>query len=270
MKHVKRRRRSALWLLLIVPLLLLGVRLLRKERPCEVPAPVRLGEEEILCRIEKFARRDPDAARVLERRETYPLRLLAALANNPEMAAFAAGYPGDGTETGGFTAGELSEDRPLLLQWDPRWGYVPYGDANIGLNGCGPVCLSMAILALTGDETATPQALAAWAEENGCYVDGYGTEWRFVPDAAPYWGVEAREIPLWEDSLRGELDAGHPVICCVGEGDFTTSGHFLVLWAMEGRDVILSDPNCRARSETKWAYDRLAPQIEILWALEPA
>ncbi len=269
MRHAKRRR-PMFWILPIVSLLFLCGWFLLKGKSHEVPVPKRMGEEEILRRIEELADRDPDAAYVLEHREAYPMRLLLSLANNPEMASFAAGYPGEGAETGGFTAEEISADRPLLLQWDTRWGYAPYGDANIGLNGCGPVCLSMAILSLMGDETATPLALAAWAEENGYYVDGCGTEWSFIPDAALYYGVEAREIPLWEDSLRQELDAGNPVICCVGEGDFTTSGHFLVLWAMEGDNVTLSDPNCRARSEAQWPYDRLAPQIEILWALELA
>ena len=48
--------------------------------------------------------------------------------------------------------------------------------------------------------------------------------------------------------LRGSLDAGHPVLCCVqaygtpGEYAATQAGHYVVVIGYQGDDLILQDP----------------------------
>ena len=53
---------------------------------------------------------------------------------------------------------------PLLMQWDERWGYESYGSGLIGWTGCGPTCLSMAAVGLTGDTGWNPAKVAAFSE----------------------------------------------------------------------------------------------------------
>lgn len=43
-------------------------------------------------------------------------------------------------------------------------------DSNIAVNGCGPVCLSMVIVSLTGDSEATPDALAKDSDRGDSFI----------------------------------------------------------------------------------------------------
>ncbi|MBQ3404086.1 MAG: C39 family peptidase, partial [Oscillospiraceae bacterium] len=166
---------------------------------------------------------------------------------------------------GGLSSGELSSPHHLLLQWDRRWGYAPYGSSVIGLNGCGPTCLSMVITMLKGDGT-TPDRVAAYSEDSGCYESGRGTTWQLMTEGAAHYGLTCRELPLWEATMKQELDAGHPIICSVGPGDFTTEGHYIVIYGYDGGGFLVNDPNSMARSGVSWDYDRLSGQIRNLWS----
>lgn len=67
---------------------------------------------------------------------------------------------------------------------------------------------------------------------------------------------------LWQNQLA----SGHPIICSMRPGDFTTTGHFIVLNGYENGQFHVLDPNSNANSEKLWSYERLSPQINNLWA----
>lgn len=216
--------------------------------------------------LAELALTNPDIAEIYSRREAYPEDLLTALANNPELTGFVKGYLTAGqTATGGITSEETAQDFPLFMQWDARWGYVPYGGLNIGVSGCGPTCLSMAIFALTKDETATPDALAAYGMENGYYTKGVGTSWSFMTDAPTAYGVCAMELGLDEEIMKYYLDRGCPIICAMRPGDFTISGHFIMLYGYDQDGFMINDPNSRERSGRRWDFETLRYQIKNLW-----
>ena len=127
--------------------------------PWEVSKPVERTEAEVLKRLGELGQASPMINEIYQNYSRYPEELLAALANNPEMADFVSGYPDSDGVTGGITASEKEQEFPLFLQWDPRWGYAPYGNSCIGLAGCGPTCLSMVLFCLTRDETITPDRI---------------------------------------------------------------------------------------------------------------
>lgn len=207
-----------------------------------------------------------EVAAVLTDTGTYPQDYLDALENNPELLEFVKGYPDAKKEaTGGITDEELGESWPLLLQWDRRWGYVPYGDHDIGLSGCAPTCLSMVVVGLTKNKDATPDAVADFAEQNGYYLYGTGTKWSLMTEGAAYFGVRGSELALDKNRIFSALEQGHPIICSVRPGDFTKGGHFLVFVGTKDGKIRLNDPNSRIRSEKLWDYETLAPQIKSLW-----
>ena len=75
----------------------------------------------------------------------YPQSLIELLERNPETEQFVLEYPTAKDVDYTIDLSEYSRDTvPLFLQWDQRWGYIPYGSDVAGLTGCGPVCLSMA------------------------------------------------------------------------------------------------------------------------------
>lgn len=198
----------------------------------------------------------------------WPDSLIELLERNPETKEFVMGYqdyegPLDTDVSGEVTKGEI----PLFLQWDRRWGYETYGNDFLAVTGCGPVCLSMVLCGLTGDTSWNPLKTACWAEEQGYYVDGSGSSWSLMTDGAQSLGLTASEVVFDESHILAELEAGHPIICVVGPGDFTTSGHFLVLTgADDSGKILLHDPNSIIRSQKAWDLEQLMGQIRNLWS----
>lgn len=199
--------------------------------------------------------------------DIYPPVLLEALKNNPELADFVAGYPeSDGSVTGGLTEEELNASFPLLLQWDKRWGYAPYGADNIALSGCATACLSMVAVALTHNPAATPDAVADYATAQGYYEKGSGTKWSIMTKGCQQFGIQGTEVALDRNKVMTLLEEGTPIICSMRPGDFTTTGHFIVLVGTEDGKIRVNDPYSRIRSNTLWEYGTLEYQIKNLWA----
>ena len=181
------------------------------------------------------------------------------------MADFVAGYPkADRKKVGSFSEEEIKADHPLLLQWDKRWGYYKYGDSMIAVSGCGPVCLSMVILGLR-HEGVLPPKICKFSEREEYYVQGSGTSWKLMTEGALHFGLTGRELSLSENSMKNLLDAGGMIICAMGPGDFTTTGHFIVIYGYDGEGFLVNDPNSRQRSSRSWDFDELSGQIKTLW-----
>ncbi len=235
----------------------------------KVDRPRERTYEEVLERLEELAAEEKRIAAILENRFQYPDKLLEALANNPEMTDFVAGYPDRGSDKEvSLTREEKEQEFPLFLQWDPRWGYEEYGDgSNIGLAGCGPTCLSMALYYLTGDESLTPDRMAAYSMENGYYISGTGTAWALLQDVPERYGVAVSQPKAAEDSMKAALDGGSVIICSMGPGDFTAAGHFIIIYGYDRKGFLVNDPNCVARSRQSWGFDELKGQIKNIWVL---
>ncbi|MCH5271057.1 MAG: C39 family peptidase [Lachnospiraceae bacterium] len=225
-----------------------------------------LRNRELEEKLAMMAADNEEIAAIYANREQYPEELLAALAGNPEMTDFVAGYPdAEKKATGGFSEEELEAESPLLLQWDSRWGYASYGDSNIGIAGCAPTCLSMVILSLTGNAEATPDALADYSMRNGHYVEGIGTAWTLLSDGAKEYGLTVKELGLDEDEMKTCLNRGGLIICSMRPGDFTTTGHFIVLYDYDANGFYVHDPNSRIRSDRQWSFADIKYQIKNIW-----
>ena len=232
----------------------------------EVGKPIERSAEEVLKQLSELAQDNSLIGEIYQNYSRYPKELLAALANNPEMADFVSGYPGGDGVTGGITESEKEQEFPLFLQWDPRWGYESYGESCIGLAGCGPTCLSMVLFYLTGDETLTPDMIAEYSMENGYYVQGSGTAWTLMQDMPKLYDIKVTEVSSSERNIKAVLDSGSIVICAMGRGYFTTSGHYIVIYGYDKDGFIVNDPNCVARSNERWAFSEIQYQIKNIWA----
>lgn len=236
--------------------------------------PEQLSESEAYRRLKKMAEEYPELEEIYEACESYPVKLLASLCNNPELHEYVKGYlsyqNGDTSVTGKaeLTEAEKEQKYPLFLQWDKRWGYESYGDFNIALSGCGPTTLAMAAVALTDDHTVTPDVVAAYSMENGFYVEGTGTAWSLMTDGCENFGLKAEEIVLDEIVMKNQLDAGKVLICSMRAGDFTSVGHFVMIYGYNDDGFFINDANCIYRSNRIWPYRELQYQIRILWAFE--
>ena len=189
-----------------------------------------------------------------------------ALDRNPEIRPFIRNYfTADPVVKGGLREEEKKEPYPLFIQWDRRWGFVPYGDDTIGLSGCAPASLSMVLYSLTRDESATPDAIAAYSTENGYYVYGTGTAWELMTDIPEQYPVTAQQLIPTEEELRQHLDQGHMFIFSMGPGDFTEHGHLIVVYDYDDTGFLVNDPFSHANSEKTWTYQVLQGQIKNGW-----
>lgn len=236
--------------------------------------PQQLSDAEVYRRLKELAEEYPELETIYENCESYPIKLLASLCNNPELHEYVKGYlayeKGDTSVAGKpeLTEEEKEQKYPLFLQWDKRWGYEAYGDFNIALSGCGPTTLAMAAVALTDDHTITPDRVAKYSMTNGYYVEGTGTAWSLMTDGCENFGIKSNEISLDEYVMKNQLDEGKVLICSMRKGDFTSVGHFIMIYGYNSAGFFVNDANCIYRSSRTWSYEELKNQIRILWAFE--
>ena len=187
----------------------------------------------------------------------------------PEVADFVSDYPAHHNDhpskdiSGEVTKGVIS----LFIQWDERWGYEDYGGNFLGVNGCGPTCLSMVVCGLTGRTDANPYAVACYSNSMGYYTPGSGTSWALMTDGAEHYGLKAERLTISVNALTDALSQGYVIIASMKPGDFTYTGHYIVLTGLDsdGR-VRVNDSNSRVNSARIWDAQVLADQMKAAWS----
>ena len=197
----------------------------------------------------------------------YPQSLIDLLERNPETEAFVLNYPFREEQSIDLSEYDRSQGVPLLMQWDSRWGYMEYGSDVVGLTGCGPVCLAMAGYYVTGDEKFSPDKMVEFSLDEGYCSWGNGTSWTLISEGGIKLGLDVTEIPLVKQRIMDNLEAGNPIICAMGPGDFTTSGHYIVLVGTEDGMIRVNDPNSFENSGKLWTYEQMESQFRNLWVI---
>ena len=189
-----------------------------------------------------------------------------------EKLDFALLMPFRGEDAGGTNAVITVEEGeiPYLIQYDTRWAYHAYGSSVMGITACGPTCLSMAAIGLTGNKSATPARVADYAESAGHYVPGAGTAWTLFTDGAAAFGLRGTQITADEADMKARLRNGEILVASMLPGDFTTSGHFILIVGHGLFGFNVYDPNSIDLSRRTWSFETLEPQIAQLWSLTAA
>lgn len=222
--------------------------------------------DKILLNIESYPDKEK-SQKILDNKDKIPEGLLRLAGNIPGAIDFVNGYI-DNISPKYYLGESRKLDRyiPLYIQWDKRWGYEKYGDGILGITGCGPTSCAMIISGLLKDVTITPEQIAKIGNEEG-YVDSAGTKWSFFPYIAKKYGLEVEEIPLNYDTIKKHLDNKEPIIVSLKDGNFTTTGHLLVLVDIdEDGNLTINDPNSIKVSEKKWSLEKVQNDINAMWA----
>ncbi|MFA1014707.1 C39 family peptidase [Dubosiella newyorkensis] len=167
-------------------------------------------------------------------------------------------------EPGNLT--ESLDSMPHLLQWDERWGYLPYGSSNIVFAGCAPTSLAMIFSYLNQDPSITPYALAKFSQDNGYFVDGVGTSHALLDAAASQYGIHIESIPISEASFDETLSQGKTLLLSVAPGHFTRVGHFIVVNALENGEYHVLDPNSN-KNTRNWDKNTVLSETSYAWAV---
>lgn len=199
----------------------------------------------------------------------YPKQLQELALKNEEALEFVYDYP---TEHVKEHIVDLTEEAsmdsvPLFVQWDKRWGYEKYSGNFFAASGCGPTTLSMVVVYLTHNRDASPLAVAKYSKEAGYSVDGSGSSWTLISEGCRHYGVKAKTVALDESRMKAELDVGHPIVVNVGPGDFTDTGHFMVITGYDDEGFSINDPNSIEKSGKRWLFKNISSQIRAVWSM---
>ncbi len=139
-------------------------------------------------------------------------------------------------------------------QLDEQYANKPYGTDTIGYAGCGPTSMAIVISTLT-NEYVNPIEMSKWAYENGYWVSGNGSYHTLIPDSAKAFGLDVQGVTLNDDpqKLVNALASGKLVVAIMGKGEFTSSGHFIVLRGVtEGGKILVADPASYNKSNNEY------------------
>lgn len=199
----------------------------------------------------------------------YPKQLKELALKNEEALEFVYDYPAEHVKehTIDLTEEASMDSVPLFVQWDKRWGYEKYSCNFFAASGCGPTTLSMVVVYLTHNREASPIAVAKYSKEAGYSVDGSGSSWTLISEGCRHYGVKAKAVALDESRMKAELDEGHPIVVNVGPGDFTDTGHFMVITGYDDEGFSINDPNSIEKSGKRWLFKNISSQIRAVWSM---
>lgn len=139
----------------------------------------------------------------------------------------------------------LSEYQGLTYysQIDNRWKNIAYtstgnSSQTIGTSGCGPASAAMVVSSING--TITPLEMAELFVQNGYRSANNGTYWSAYRAVADEFDIGYTETSNFEEALE-LLENNNYVICSVGNGLFTTGGHYIVLVGIDRNTLKIYD-----------------------------
>lgn len=166
------------------------------------------------------------------------------------------------------------------LQTDPRWKKKDYSakgeSTTIGASGCGPTAAAMLIETLIG-KTFTPEDACKWSLQHGYKAVKQGTYYSyFVPQFA-YFGIHCYQLS-WEntyhkpnssvhDKALALLKQGYYLIALMKKGNWTSSGHFVVVWWADGK-VYINDPASTKATRVEGNMNTFRNEAAYYWVID--
>lgn len=170
------------------------------------------------------------------------------------------------------------------LQTDPKWSSRDYSAAGesttIGRAGCGPTCMAMVIATLK-DKAVTPILTAAWALKNGYKAPNQGTYYSYFSPQGAKFGISVKQQNVvnlrkmntaaaapHHKAAEDAIKAGKWVICCMGVGLWTSSGHYILWYGLENGKALIRDPNSTKPERTNGDLALLQAQVKYYWIID--
>lgn len=163
------------------------------------------------------------------------------------------------------------------LQTDSRWKNIKYATkdetSTIGSAGCGPTCAAMVIATLK-DKSVTPATTAKWSLNHGYKAYHQGTYYAYFKPQMEAYGIKCTQlnsVSIYHGagsakSLNAKtlesVKAGNWIIACMGKGDWTSSGHFVLWYGVDGNNVLINDPNSTKASRLKAPISTFQNQVK--------
>ena len=131
-----------------------------------------------------------------------------------------------------------------ISQIDNRWKDYPYTVTNnknqtIGKSGCGVATAAMIINSIVGNVSVTE--LADVFVKYGYRSPNNGTYWSANRAIADEFNIEYQETSNFSVMLE-KIRNNNYIIASVGNGLFTTGGHYVMIYGIDGNNLKIYDP----------------------------
>ena len=166
------------------------------------------------------------------------------------------------------------------LQTDAKWKNVKYAtpqeNTTIGGSGCGPTAAAM-VASEWADAGETPLSACSWSMANGYKATGQGTYYSFFEPYFKRFGLKCERpntVNLYHNpgasvhtTVYNAVKNGDYVIACMGVGRWTSSGHFVLWYGIDGDNVLLNDPNSTAANRTNAAWSFFRNEVKYYFII---
>ena len=166
-------------------------------------------------------------------------------------------------------------------QGDAKWGDVPYAvdgeSSTIKSAGCGPTAMADVLAALVSTYI-DPLTLASWSRMKGYKVYKSGTSYSFPVAVAKEYGVTCQRLntsnvygkihsSVHQVALK-ELQSGNWLIACMGKGNWTKSGHYVVAYRWQQDKVYIMDPASNRANRLCNTWELFKSQVKYYWVVQ--
>lgn len=170
------------------------------------------------------------------------------------------------------------------LQIDPKWKNNDYSasgeNTTIGKAGCGPSCVAMVLASLT-DPKITPADTCWWSKQNGYKAKNQGTYYTYIKAHLAKYGISGTQVNgsnIYKSTSStaknahtkalAAIKAGNWVIACMGKGNWTSSGHYILWYDVVGSDVLIRDPNSTKSTRIRNKLSLLQNEVKYYWIID--
>ena len=124
----------------------------------------------------------------------------------------------------------------------------------------------------------TPKTECAWALRNGYKCRNGGTFYSYFVPAARRYGLRCTRLngasiynngsSPYHAQAKKAVDQGHLVIACMGKGNWTRSGHYVLVWWINGNTIYVNDPASTKTARIRGSYSLFKTQVKYYWVIE--
>lgn len=174
----------------------------------------------------------------------------------------------------------MNKQPVYYMQTDARWKDKPYrvtGESStVGSAGCGPSAAAMLIETITG-KTFTPLDACNWSMAHGYKALNNGTYYAYFAPQFEAFGIKCWQLS-WtnvyhnpkssiHDQMLDYLKQGYYVIALMKKGNWTSGGHFIVVWWADNK-IRINDSNSKADSRMNGDINTFRNEAAYYWIVD--